>query len=80
MHRDGIMNQQDKLLSEFSGMRIPFEEFVKLPAWTTLPLLIQLAVLHLRRAEEQPIPEREVEETPPKSPPRLPAMEDHHPA
>ena len=73
-------NQQDDRLSEFSGTRIPFEEFVKRPAWKTLPFLIRLAVLHLRRAEEQPMPEREVEETPPKSPPRLHAMEDHHPA
>ena len=45
------MTKTDEICSEFSAPRIPFEEFVKRPEWLSLPLLIQLAVLHLRRAE-----------------------------
>jgi hypothetical protein len=73
-----------EVLSEFSGGRIPFEEFVKRPAWRTLPLAIQLAVLHLRCAEQHPLPAPEIESR------SLAAFsspsaggistEDHHPA
>jgi hypothetical protein len=66
-------------LCEFSGERIPFEEFVKRPVWQTLPFLIQLALLHLRRSEQHPLPEPEIESgalvacLPP-------AREAHHPS
>ena len=39
---------------ETRSERIPFEEFVKRPAWQALPFLIQLALLHLRRTEQHP--------------------------
>ncbi len=49
------MRQTDQVCSEFDAPLIPFEEFVKRPAWQGLPFVIQLALLHLQRAErEQP--------------------------
>ena len=47
------MTHTGEIRSEFSAPRIPFEDFVKRPEWSSLPFLIQLAVLHLRRAEQQ---------------------------
>ena len=49
------MTQSGEIRSEFSAPRIPFEDFVKRPEWSSLPFLIQLAVLHLRRAELQSV-------------------------
>jgi hypothetical protein len=55
------MTHTGEIRSEFSAPRIPFEEFVKRPAWQALPFLIQLALLHLRRAEQHPKPETDIE-------------------
>ena len=55
------MTRMGEIGSEFSAPRIPFEEFVKRPAWQALPFLIQLALLHLRRAEQHPLLETEIE-------------------
>ena len=55
------MTHTGEIRSEFSAPRIPFEEFVKRPAWQALPFLIQLALLHLRRAEEHSLLETEIE-------------------
>lgn len=52
------MTQMGEIGSEFSAPRIPFEEFVKRPAWQAMPFLIQLALLHLRRAEQHPLLEK----------------------
>ena len=52
----------DEVLSEFSAARIPFEQFAASPEWRSLPFSIQLAVLHIRRAEQQPMPETHIEE------------------
>jgi len=45
-----------EVLSEFGAARVPFEQFAASPEWRSLPFLIKLAVLHLRRAEQQPMP------------------------
>jgi len=52
----------DEVLSEFSAARVPFEQFAPSPDWRSLPFLIQLAVLHLRRAERQPMPRTHIDE------------------
>jgi hypothetical protein len=73
----------DEVLSEFSAARIPFEQFAAGPDWRLLPFLIQLAVLHLRRAEEQPMPETQIEEPDDPAcltPALVPATEESHPA
>jgi hypothetical protein len=77
-----MKRQAEEVLSEFSGERIPFEEFVKRPAWQTLPFLIRLAVLHLRRAEQHPLPEPEIESRAlaVSPPPARPITEEHHPS
>ena len=76
------MTQTGEVRSEFSAPRIPFEEFVKRPAWQALPFLIQLALLHLRRAEQHPLPETEIKTgRAPSGPPVRPtSAEEHHPA
>ena len=75
------MTKTDEIRSEFSALRIPFEEFVKRPEWLSLPFLIQLAVLHLRRAEQQPWPELEIENCRAPGPPARPTTaEQHHPS
>lgn len=67
----------DGVLSEFSAARIPFEQFAATPEWRSLPFLIQLAVLHIRRAEQQPMPEkhRELDDPARLTPALLPATE-----
>ena len=66
------MTQMSEIRSEFSAPRIPFEEFVKRPAWQALPFLIQLALLHLRRAEKHLVPKTEIDR-PPSGPPVRPS-------
>lgn len=77
-----MKRKADEVLSEFSAVRIPFEQFAASPEWRSLPFLIQLAVLHLRRAEQQPMPETQIEEpgdTACPTPAFVSATEESHP-
>jgi hypothetical protein len=50
--RWGIMTRTASPSSEFSATPIRLEDFVQRPAWSALPLPIQLAVIHLWRSEQ----------------------------
>ena len=66
------MTQMGEIGSEFSAPRIPFEEFVKRPAWQARPFLIQLALLHL--------PKTEIDRPPSGPPVRPSSVGEYHPA
>lgn len=50
--RPARVMERDRPLTEFTATPIPFAQFCQGPAWREFPLQIKLALLHLRRVEQ----------------------------